>query len=448
MARASFPEDFYWGAATASYQIEGGSKEDGKGESIWDRFCHTPGKIRDGDTGDVACDHYHRVEQDVAIMRELGLRSYRFSISWPRIQPRGKGAVNAKGLDFYSRLVDALLAAGIRPFPTLYHWDLPQDLADDGGWPNRDLALRFAEYAHLTVEALGDRVHSWMLFNEPMIFTLLGYLLGVHPPGEQDLERFLRATHVVNLAQGEAFRAAREARADVELGTAFSMTHAEPASDSEADARAAERYHHFYNCWFLEPALRGRYPEQAWHGELPIEALGVREGDMERCRAPLDFIGVNLYSRTLVQDQPEIGAVGAVPGGQPEGPLTEMGWEVWPNALRDTVLRISREYDQPVMEITENGCAYGDGPDVEGRIRDRRRIDYYRGYLTALAQAMEKGAKIRGYHAWSLLDNFEWTEGYSKRFGLVHVDYESQQRCIKDSGHWYAEVIREGGFEY
>lgn len=445
-----FPEGFHWGAATASYQIEGGWQEDGKGESIWDRFAHTPGRIKNGDTGDVACDSYHRLLEDVALLREMRLGSYRFSISWPRIQPEGRGPANAKGVDYYRRLVDALLEHGIRPFPTLYHWDLPQALEDAGGWPNRDLAGRFTDYAELVVKALGDRVKDWMIFNEPGVFTTFGYLVGIHAPGRRDSDAFLRATHVVNLAHGEAFRAMRALAPDAVIGTAFSMSHCEPASDRAADREAAERWHRFVNEWYLSPALRGRYPE-AYREGVPLEKLGVRPGDLERVRAPLDFIGINLYFRTLVADAPadrNVGArvVGGVGGS--EGPKTDFGWEVWPDALHDMILRITRDYERPVIEITENGCSYGDAPDARGVVNDVRRIEFYRGYLEAVHRAIQAGADVRGYHAWTLLDNFEWSEGFAQRFGLVYVDFASGRRTLKESGRWLGQVAAANALEF
>lgn len=449
MSRLVFPAGFHWGAATASYQIEGAWQEDGKGESIWDRFAHTPGRVKNGDTGDVACDSYRRFPEDVALLKAMGLGSYRFSIAWPRIQPEGRGAASAKGLDHYRRLVDALLAAGIRPLPTLYHWDLPQALEDAGGWPHRDLAGRFADYAEIVARALGDRVRCWTMLNEPAVFTTLGYLLGVHAPGRRDPAAFWRACHVVNLAQGEAFRAMRAASSGAAIGSAFSMSPCEPAGDGPADADAAERWHGLVNDLFLRPALRGEYP--AIFTEAPLDAdLGVRPGDMERVRAPLDFIGINLYVRTRVRAVPGDPRLGAAPvggmGGD-EGPRTDLGWEVWPRALHDMALRVTRDYDRPVLEITENGCAYDDGPDARGVVRDERRIAFHRGQLEALWRAIEAGADVRAYHAWSLLDNFEWAEGYAARFGLVHVDFATQQRTIKESGRWYGRVAAENGFE-
>jgi beta-glucosidase len=450
VSRLRFPEGFHWGVATASYQIEGAWDADGKGGSIWDRFAHTSGRIRNGDTGDVACDSYHRWREDIALLREMNLTSYRFSIAWPRIQPQGSGAVNRRGLDYYSRLTDALLDAGIRPFPTLYHWDLPQALEDGGGWPNRDTAGRFADYAQIAVDALGDRIDQWMIFNEPGIFTTMGYLVGIHAPGRRDPEAWLRAGHCVNLAQGEAFRAMRAARPKLSIGTAFSMSACEPAGDSQADADAAERWHRLLNLWYLEPALHGRYPE-AFEKGTPLERMGVRDGDFERMRAPLDFLGINLYTRTLVRAHPQdalgIGAQAVGPVGGSDGPRTDFGWEVWPKALHDVVVRITRDYDRPAIEITENGCSYADGPGSDGAIRDHRRIEYFEGYLEALFRAIEAGADVRGYHAWTLLDNFEWSEGYAQRFGLVWVDRETQDRCMKESGRWYARVAAENGFD-
>jgi beta-glucosidase len=445
----AFPKNFFWGTATAAYQIEGAWKEDGKGESVWDRFSHTPGTIKNSETGDTACDSYHRWRDDIALMRAMNLNSYRFSISWPRIQPSGSGPANPKGMDYYSRMVDALLEAKIRPFVTLYHWDLPQALEDSGGWPNRDTASRFSDYAEIVARALGDRVTDWMLFNEPSAFTDLGYLDGTHAPGRKSLLDFLRATHVVNLAQGAGFRAVKAARPQARVGTAFNMSACEPATDSEADKLAAERAHAITNLWFLDPPLRGRYPEALTF--LPETIIGIKAGDMEKVRAPLDFLGINLYYRTIASSPGAMERLAhaqdwlfpvKMTGGE-QGPKTDINWEVWPQALYDMVIRITRDYNRPVIEITESGCAYNDGPDASGEIRDPRRIEYHRQYLAGLAGALAEGADVRGYHAWSLIDNFEWAEGYGQRFGLAYVDFKTQKRTIKESGRWYAKVAAE-----
>ncbi len=446
---ATFPKGFFWGTATAAYQIEGAWNEDGKGESIWDRFAHTPGKIKNGDTGDVACDSYHRWRDDLAMMRAMNLTSYRFSISWPRIQPSGTGQANSKGLDYYSRVVDALLEAHIRPFVTIYHWDLPRALDDAGGWTNRDTVGRFADYAQRMAQGLGDRVSDWILFNEPAAFVDLGYLEGTHAPGHKSLLDFLRATHVVNLAQGEGFRALKAVRPTARVGTAFSMSPCEPASDSDDDKLAAERAHAITNTWFLEPALHGRYPEALTF--LPETAMGVKSGDMEKTLAPLDFIGINLYYRTIASAPSAVERAAhaqdwlfpvKMESGH-EGPKTDLGWEVWPKALYDMVMRVTRDFNRPVIEITESGCAYNDRPDANGVIRDSRRVAYHREYLAALARSIVEGADVRGYHAWTLMDNFEWAEGFSQRFGLAYTDFKTQQRTIKDSGRWYANVAGE-----
>jgi beta-glucosidase len=448
-SEVQFPRNFYWGTATAAYQIEGAWKEDDKGESIWDRFAHTPGKIKNGDTGDIGCDSYHRWRDDLSLMRAMNLNSYRFSISWPRIQQAGSGGANSKGLDHYSRLVDASLEARIRPLATLYHWDLPQTLEEAGGWPNRDTASRFADYVELVARALGDRVSDWLLFNEPAAFTYRGYLQGELAPGRQSLVDFLRATHTVNLAQGMGFRALKAIRPAARVGTAFSMSACEPATDSPDDKLAAERAHAITNLWFLEPALNGRYPDAFTF--LPESIMKIKTGDLKSMRAPLDFIGINLYYRTIVSapsavqrlSTPQQWLFPANMFGGSQGAKTDMGWEVWPQALYDVVTRISRDYNRPVIEITESGCSYSDGPDSEGVIRDNRRIKYHRQYLQALARAMAEGANVRGYHAWSLMDNFEWAEGYSQRFGLTYVDFKTQQRTIKESGRWYAKLAAE-----
>jgi len=441
----AFPDGFVWGSATAAVQVEGAWNVDGKGESVWDRFSHAAANIKGAGTPDVACDGYHRYRADIALMKQLNLKSYRMSISWPRIQANGTGPANPKGLDFYKRMIDSVLEAGIRPMCTLYHWDLPQALEDKGGWPNRDTAERFADYVAIVGKELGDRAKYWAIFNEPYIFTSHGYLSGKHAPGRADFNDFLRATHTVNLAQGDAFRAFKAAAPHTELGTAYSMSPAEPFAQNELDQAAAERFHAINNVWFLETALHGRYPK-AFVTDEAASFLGIRPGDEDRMKAPLDWIGINYYSRSKIADAPvPAGARGEALFGYAQrkcdgGPLTDIGWEVWPKGLYDIVTRIAHDYPKPVIEITENGASYLDAPDVRGEIPDTRRVAYYRDHLVELHRAIQDGAKVRGYHAWSILDNFEWSEGYTQRFGLVYVDFRDQRRIVKHSGHWYADV--------
>ena len=436
---ATFPKDFIWGTATASYQIESAWNEDGKGESIWDRFSHTQGKVRGGDTGDVACDSYHRFGEDIAIMKQLNQKSCRFSISWPRILPNGTGAVNPKGLDHYKRYCDALLEAGIRPSCTLYHWDLPQVLQDKGGWVNRDMAGWFSDYAAIVTKALGDRVTTYAIFNEPHVFTLLGYYTGHHAPGYTDYDAYLKAAHVVNLALGDAFRAMKAVAPKADIGSAFSMSPYEPVSNSSEDLAAAERAHDASNIYFLEPAMTGHYPASV---ALP-ERMGFQPGDDARLKAPLDWIGINYYFRQKVRHKESASPHHYEAFIPKEGPLTHFGWEVWPRGMHDIVSRIARDYKLP-LEITESGCSYGYAPGADGRVMDQRRIDYFRAHLRELLKAIDEGAPVRGYHAWSLLDNFEWAEGYSQRFGLVWTDFRDLRRIVKDSGHWYGKLAASG----
>ncbi len=456
-----FPDGFLWGTATAAYQVEGAWNEDGKGESIWDRFTHTVGKVKGGTTGDVACDQYHLFAQDLALAKRLNQKSYRFSISWPRIQPSGTGAPNMKGIDHYSRLVDAMLANGLRPFCTLYHWDLPQGLEDKGGWPNRDLAGYYADYAAILAKHLGDRITVWAPFNMPWTVAYMGYGVGALAPGRASLGDFLKAAHTLALAQAEALRSLKAASSKTTVGSAYGMCPVYPKTDSEADRAAADRYHAMNNVFFLEAAMKGRYPK-AFVGDPPLEQMGFKPGDEKILLAPLDWVGFHYYTRRFVSDAshvqnfngggfsgPEIEADPAT-GRDPytrfraempsEGPLTESGLEVWPKGIYDLVTRISREYNQPPIEITESGCGYLDSPDSRGRIPDTRRIQFFREELAELARAVADGARVRSFHAWSLLDNFEWSNGHTERYGLIYVDYRDQKRTIKDSGDWYARV--------
>ena len=461
---APFPPDFLWGTATAAFQVEGAWNEDGKGESIWDRFSHTPGKIRGGATADVACDDYHRYREDIALVKHMNLKSYRFSISWPRIQPTGTGAVNQKGLDHYSRLVDTLLEAKIRPFCTMYHWDLPQGLEDRGGWPNRDLAQYFADYASILGKHLGDRITVWAPFNMPWTFAYLGYGAGAFPPGKADPRLFLRAAHTISLAQSEALRALKAASAKATVGSAYGMAPAYPKTDSEADRAATARYHAMNNVFFLHAAMTGEYPK-AFIGDVPYEQMGFRPGDEKIMKAPLDWVGFHYYTRRVVSAvKGSAGTGGAQFGTETEldgdgasgrdiytqfhaempteGPLTDAGLEVYPQGIHDLVMQISREYHFPPIEITESGCSYLDAPYAEdgGHVPDTRRIAFFRSYLAELRRAIQEGAKVRSYHAWTLLDNFEWADGYSQRYGLTYVDFRNQRRTLKDSALWYAKV--------
>lgn len=442
-----FPKDFSWGTATASYQVEGAWDEDGKGESIWDRFSHTEGKILGGDTGDVACDQYHRYKEDVAIMKQLGMRGYRFSVSWPRVIPDGKGAINQKGLDYYSRLIDELLANGITPFPTLYHWDLPQALQDDGGWANRDIVGHFSRYAETVTNALGDRVKNWMIFNEPWVFVFIAYLYGQHAPGIRDTDVAMKASHVVNLAQTSALKAMRATGKPESIGTAFSMSSSYPATDSPEDKAAAERHHAFSNTWFLDPIMKGEYPRAYVEQDRWLARMDIRPGDMEAIRDRLDFIGVNLYQRAIVRATDDTKNVGyaQVPG---TGPRTAFNWEVWPAALYQMIKRVDRDYGHPPIYVTENGCSYPTAPGDDGRVHDQERIDFYNGYIGQVARAADEGCDVRGYYAWTLLDNFEWATGFSQRFGIVHTDFETQQRTVKDSGYWFRDLIAKGEIDY
>lgn len=462
---AQFPPDFLWGIATAAFQVEGAWNEDGKGESIWDRFTHTQGKIRGGATADIACDDYHRFREDVALVKQLNLKSYRFSISWPRIQPSGTGQPNPKGLDHYSRLVDTVLAAGIRPFCTMYHWDLPQGLEDKGGWPNRDLANYFAEYAGILGKHLGDRITIWAPFNMPWTFAYLGYGVGSFPPGKADYGLFLRAAHTISLAQSQGLRALKAASPKASVGSAYGMAPAYPKTGSEADKNAAARYHAMNNVFFLNAAMRGEYPK-AFVGETPLERMGFRPGDETIMKAPLDWVGFHYYTRRVVSAvRPGSGGGAAQFGTETEldgagtegsrdnmtqfhaempteGPLTDAGLEVYPQGMHDLVMQISREYDFPTIELTESGCSYLDTPYAKegGRVPDERRIVFFRSYLSELARAIADGAKVRAYHAWTLLDNFEWADGYSQRYGLTYVDFRDQTRTPKDSALWYGRI--------
>ncbi|MFJ9699754.1 GH1 family beta-glucosidase [Streptomyces fradiae] len=458
-----FPPGFLWGAATAAYQIEGAAAEDGRTPSIWDTFSHTPGKVFGGHTGDVAVDHYHRFRDDVRLMKELGLTAYRFSVSWSRVQPTGRGPAVQKGLDFYRALVDELLAAGVRPALTLYHWDLPQELEDAGGWPERATAERFADYAALVADALGDRVDRWTTLNEPWCSAFLGYGSGVHAPGRTDPVAALRAAHHLNLGHGLAVRALRAALpARAEVGVSLNLHEVRPLTAAPQDVEAARRIDAVGNRVWLGPMLQGAYPE-----DLVADTAGltdwafVRPGDTAAAHQPLDFLGVNYYTPTLVS-APGGAEPGMADGGhgggpyspwpaadevvfhQPPGERTAMGWSVDASGLYDLLTRVARAHPDLPLYVTENGAAYEDAVGPDGSVHDPERTAYVHAHLEAVHRAVQDGADVRGYFLWSLLDNFEWAYGYAKRFGIVHVDYAEQTRTPKSSALWYARVARTG----
>jgi len=440
----SFPSDFIWGAATASYQIEGAVHEGGRGRSVWDTFSHEPNRIVDGSTGDVACDHYHRYHADIELMAELGLTGYRFSFAWPRIQPDGKGSANAQGIAFYDRLIDALLEQGIQPLGTLFHWDLPQTLQDEGGWLNRDTTDRFAEYAALLGQNFADRVTHWMPVNEPNVVTFLGHAVGQHAPGLTLGFDSLPVAHHLLLGHGRAVQALRAAGA-ARVGGANNHAPVWPASDQPADVEAAGVWDDLWNRLFADPMLLGTYPAR-YAGLMPVV-----DGDLATIAEPIDFYGLNYYNPARI---------GAPAPGRKTDPLldqtlgiarvpiddyeqTDFGWPVVPAGLRQLLNQLNDRYPSlPPIIITENGCSYAVGPGEDGRVRDERRVAYYDGHLRAVRDAMADGVAVSGYCAWSILDNFEWAEGYGQRFGLIHVDYDTQVRTPKDSYYWYRDLIR------
>lgn len=451
MPEITFPPDFIWGTATSSYQIEGAWAKDGKGESIWDRFTHTEGNIVDGSTGDVACDHYNRWQDDIKLMRVLGIQAYRFSISWPRIFPDGRGEVNAAGIDFYDRLVDGLLDAGITPFVTLYHWDLPQALQDDGGWSARSTVDAFVEYADVVSRALGDRVQHWITHNEPWVVTFLGHQIGKHAPGIQDWNAALRTSHHVLLSHGRAVPAIRANAPDAEVGITLNFTPAEPASRSAADLDATRHFDGYFHRWFLDPLYGRHYPadmvaDYSEAGHLPDGMHFVHDGDLDTIAVPTDFLGVNYYTRAIIHDEE---AQDNLPEQQPpatdEEKWTAMGWEIYPDGLYKLLNRLHFEYTPPMLYVTENGASFKDAPGLDGHVRDYRRLRYLRDHFVAAHRAIDNGVPLAGYFVWSFMDNFEWAKGYTQRFGIVWVDYETQTRIPKVSAEWFKKVIAQNG---
>jgi beta-glucosidase len=441
-ASSSFPADFVWGVATSAYQIEGAHDVDGRSPSIWDTFCRQPGAIDGGDNGDVACDHYHRWAEDLDLVEQLGANAYRFSVAWPRVIPGGTGAVNRKGLDFYDALVDRLLAKGITPFVTLYHWDLPQVLQDKGGWPLRDTAYAFAEYAAAVVAALGDRVANWTTMNEPLCAAWLGHLQGVMAPGIKDIRAAVPASFHLHLAHGLGVQAIRAgATLTPSVGIVNNLSPAFPASDSEADLEAARRADGHTNRWWLDPIHGRGYPQDM------VDVYGVeppvRGDDLDVIAQPLDNLGVNYYFREVVGAAPDAAGPRTRPVRVPGALETAMGWEVFPEGLEEILVRVAEDYGPQSIYVTENGSAWSDRVEADGSVNDVERADYLQAHIAACAAARRRGVPVDGYFAWSLLDNFEWAFGYDKRFGLVRVDYETQQRTVKASGRRYAAIIAE-----
>ena len=432
------PPGFRFGTSTAAYQIEGAVSEGGRGASIWDTFTAQPGRIKDGSTGEVACDHYHRMAEDVALMERLGAPGYRFSIAWPRIQPTGAGAPSQQGLDFYDRLIDCLLEKGVRPMVTLFHWDLPQALEDDGGWLNRSTIDRFADYAAILGERYADRVEHWIPVNEPNVVTMLGHSTGIHAPGRSLMFDALPVAHHLLVAHGRAAIALRAAGA-TSVGCANNHAPMWPASDEPADVGATKLFDAMWNGMFLEPMLLGRYPADLW----PLLDDYVLAGDLATIRQPLDFYGVNYYNPMKIGAAPEDAEMPFAFRELVGYPTTDLGWPIVPDALREWLIMFRARFRAalPPIMITESGCSYGMGPDADGVVDDQPRIDYLDAHLRAVAEAVDRGVDVRGFYTWSLMDNFEWTEGYTQRFGLVHIDYDTLVRTPKRSFQWYADLI-------
>lgn len=446
ISRRDFPSDFRWGCSTSSYQIEGAIQEDGRGESIWDRFCSEPGRIRDGSSGAVACDHYHRWPEDLDMAQHLGVNAYRFSIAWPRLLPQGRGSVNERGLDFYSRLVDGMLERGLQPWATLYHWDLPQALQDKGGWANRATVDAFLEYTELVVRRLGDRVKHWITHNEPYCTAFLGNFEGNHAPGLKDHKTALLVCHHLLLSHGRAVPLIKRLVPDAQVGITLSLHPISPASNSAADAAAAERHDGMRNRWFLDP-LHGRgYPQDivALLGDDAPQALS---NDLREIATPTDFLGVNYYFPERIENAPGLAPIATRVVETAGVERTAFGWEVDPEGMVTLLSRIQRDYAPNCVYLTENGSTFDDEVLPDGRVVDVQRRSYLARHLAAAQRAMAAGVPLKGYFAWSLLDNFEWAEGYVRRFGLSYVDFETQQRTLKASGQWYAQFLQPGDAE-
>ncbi|MBI5958114.1 MAG: beta-glucosidase [Chloroflexi bacterium] len=439
---AQFPKDFVWGASTCAYQIEGAAQEDGRGETIWDRFSHTPGRIKDGSNGDVACDHYHRYRDDVKLMRQLNHNGYRGSIAWARIFPTGSGAPNPAGVDFYKRLVDSLLEAGITPFFTLYHWDLPQVLQDQGGWANRETALRFVDYARYITGQLGDRVKHWITHNEPWCTTFLSTYLDIHAPGGKDLKLTLQNAHHVLLSHGLTVPAIREVVPGAVIGMAPNYVPAYAVTDNPKDVAAAHRFDGFFNRWFIDPLAGRGYPPDMWE-YYGANVPQITPGDMDIIAAPLDFLGLNYYDRAYVVDDPTSTHVPHTRGVPSSQEWRTADRDVYPDGLYDMLRRVYLDYNFPALYITENGAAFSDEISADGAVHDADRVEFLQAHFNQAARAIDTGIPLKGYFVWSLLDNFEWSQGYTLRYGITYIDYATQRRIVKDSGLWYRDFISQ-----
>jgi beta-glucosidase len=447
MTIIQYPKDMKWGTATASYQIEGAAFEDGRGLSIWDTFSHTPGKVVNGDNGDVACDSYHRFEEDIQLMKELGIRVYRFSVAWPRIFPNGKGEINPKGLEFYHKFVDALLEKEIEPMCTLYHWDLPQALQNNGGWANRDTIEAFVEYAETMFKEFNGKIKKWITLNEPLCISYIANYVGAHAPGNTDLQLATNISHHLMIAHGRTVQKFRELGIEGEIGYAPNTTWYEPFSNKTEDVEACYREIDHQVRWFMNPVFRGEYPQQLvdWFRDKGVE-LPIEDGDMESIHQPIDFLGINYYAGQIGRYKENNGLFDceSVEMGYER---TDIEWPVYPKGFYKVLMYVTERYGNVPIYITENGACFNDEP-VSGRVKDNRRIKYLQQHLTALSRAIESGVNIKGYFLWSMLDNFEWAEGYSKRFGIVHVDYNTLIRRKKDSYYWYKKLVDNNWFEY
>ena len=446
MAIIQFPNDMKWGAATAAYQIEGAVDEGGRGQSIWDTFSHTPGNVKNGDNGDVACDSYHRYEEDIALMKELGIEMYRFSVSWPRIFPNGTGKVNEEGLQYYHRFVDALLDQGIEPMCTLYHWDLPQALQDKGGWASRETTDAFADYAELMFNEFNGKIKHWITINEPWCVSFLSNFIGVHAPGNQDLQLATTISHHLLLAHGKAVTRFRELEMEGNIGYAPNLEWNEPYSNKQEDIDACNRGMGWFIEWFFDPVFKGRYPEFMlnWFEKKGV-SLTLEDGDLDVISQPIDFVGINYYTGSVgrYKENEELFDLEKIDIGYDK---TDIGWNVYGEGFYKVLSKLKDQYGDVPIYITENGACYNDGVE-DGQVKDERRIEYLKQHLTSLSRSIEAGVNIKGYLTWSLLDNFEWAEGYDKRFGLVHVNFRTLERTKKDSYYWYKQTIDNGWFD-